>query len=205
VLQAFAALKPKRTLICNRDPAKASALASRFGGEAAPLDRLDDLLVAADVVISSTSSHTPIITGARYEPLLKLRRYRPAFLIDIALPRDIEPAVGELENVYLYNIDDLQQVVAATRSHRSGAVEHARRIVDAEVERFLATHRARAMGPLIEKLYQRHYDLAREEVQRTLGKLPAASDAQRQQLEELARRIVNKMLHDPVAALREAE
>ena len=205
VLQAFSALRPGRMLVCNRDADKAAALAQRFGGEAAPLERLDELLVAADVVISSTSSPTPIITRSRFDPLLKLRRYRPIFFIDIALPRDVEVSVGERENVYLYNIDDLQQVVASTRSQRSDAVEHARRLVALEVEKYLSWHRARDLGPLIEKLYQRHYELAREEVDRALHKLPDASPAEREQLEELARRIVNKMLHDPIRTLREAE
>src|SRR5439155_21146633 len=155
VLQAFAALKPGRMLICNRDPAKSAALAQRFGRQAVPFEKLDDHLVAADVVISSTSAQQPIITRARFEPLLKLRRYRPAFLIDIALPRDIESSVGGLENVYLYNLDDLQQVVAATRSNRSQAVEQARLLVAVEVEKYLSWHRARDMGPLIERLYER--------------------------------------------------
>jgi glutamyl-tRNA reductase len=203
VLQAFSALKPKRMLICNRDGAKAAALAQRFGAQAVPFETLDDHLVAADVVIASTSSPTPIITRSRFETLLKLRRYRPAFLIDIALPRDIEAGVGQLENVYLYNIDDLQQVVATTRSKRTQAVDAAKTLVTAEVEKYLSWHRAREMGPMIERLYQRHYALAREEVERLAGK--SGSPAEREHLEELARRIVNKMLHDPVRTLREAE
>jgi glutamyl-tRNA reductase len=205
VLQSFAALKPGRLLITNRDPAKAEALAKRFGGQAMPFEQLDDLLVAADVVVSSTGSTQPIIARQRFEPLLKLRRYRPAFLIDIALPRDVEPAVGELENVYLYNLDDLQQVVSETRSKRSEAMEHATRLVNEEVEKYLNWNRAREMGPMIDQLYQRHHALAREEVERALAGLPNATEADRQRLEELARRIVNKMLHDPVSMLRENE
>jgi glutamyl-tRNA reductase len=205
VLQGFSTVKAKHLLICNRDPAKAAALAQRFGGEAVPFEKLDDHLVAADIVVTSTGSQHPIITRARFDHLLKLRRYRPAFLIDIALPRDVEPSVGELENVYLYNIDDLQQVVATTRSKRSESVEHAQRLVSAEVEKYVSWHRARDMGPIIDKLYQRHHELAREEVERTLNKFPNATPADRQQLEELARRIVNKMLHDPVTTLRQSE
>jgi glutamyl-tRNA reductase len=195
-------------LICNRDPAKAEKLAGEFvrcgrSATAVPFDKLDHHLVASDVVVSSTASQQPIITRARFEPLLKLRRYRPVFLIDIAMPRDVEPAVGKLENVYLYNIDDLQQVVASTRSKRTEAVEQAKALVAGEVEKYVSWHRAREMGPLIERLYQRHYELAREEVERIAGK--SASAEERQHLEELARRIVNKMLHDPVRTLREAE
>jgi glutamyl-tRNA reductase len=203
VLKSFAALMPGKMLICNRDPGRAEALAARFAGQAVPFDKLDDHLVAADVVVSSTGSQLPIITRSRFEQLLKQRRYRPAFLIDIALPRDIEAGVGDLENVYLYNIDDLQQVVSETRSKRSEAVEHAKRLVGEEVEKYLSWSRARDMGPLIDKLFARHHAMAMEEVERALG--ANATPQERERLEELARRIVNKMLHDPVTTLRQSE
>jgi glutamyl-tRNA reductase len=206
VLQAFDALKPGKMLICNRDPAKAQSLATRFGGTAVPFEKLDEHLVAADVVVTSTGSRHPVITRQRFEPLRKARRYRPIFLIDIALPRDVEAGVAELENVYLYNLDDLQQVVAATHAKRTEAVDTARRIVAEQVDRFLTWHRAREMGPIIDRLYQRHHELAREEVERIANKLPGGVSAvDRQHLEELARRIVNKLLHDPVKTLRESD
>jgi glutamyl-tRNA reductase len=205
VLQAFRELRPKRLLVCNRDPAKAQRLAEKFGGTAVPYERLDDHLVAADVVVTSTGSQHPIISRARFEPLRKARRYRPIFLIDIALPRDVEAAVGELDNVYLYNIDDLQQVVAATRYERSQAVEDARRLIAQQVDKYIASHRARELGPIIDRLYRRHHELAQEEVQRTLNKLPNAGEAERQHLEQLAHRIVNKLLHDPIKRLREGD
>src|SRR5436190_17052060 len=146
VLQSFVSLRPKRVLVCSRDLEKASALASRFGGEAVLFDRLDDHLVAADVVVTATGSTQPIITRQRFEPLLKLRRYRPIFFIDIALPRDVDPGVGEFENVYLYNLDDLQQVVATTQSRRGEAVEHAMSIIRDHVERFMTDQRTRELG-----------------------------------------------------------
>ena len=205
VLQSFAALRPKRLLVCNRDPAKAVALAARFGGEAVPYEKLDEHLVAADVVVSSTGAPHPIITRQRFDGLRRLRRYRPIFIIDIALPRDVEPAVGELENVYLYNLDDLQQVVADTRSERGGATEAARAIVAKHVEQFVMWDRAREMGPIIERLSQRYHQLGREELERTLNKLGDVSAAERAHLEELTRRIVNKLLHDPIRTLRGAD
>ncbi|HYO09736.1 MAG TPA: glutamyl-tRNA reductase [Tepidisphaeraceae bacterium] len=205
VLQSFGALRPRHLLVCNRSHEKAVALARRFGGTAVPFDRLDDHLVAADVVVTSTGSPLPVVTRQRFEPLRKLRRYRPIFLIDIALPRDVEPAVGELENVYLYNLDDLQQTVAATQSKRGESVEQARAIIRDQVERYVSWHRARAVGPIIDRLYQRHHQLAKEEVERAINKMPNLSPPEREQLEELARRIVNKLLHDPVTKLREAD
>ncbi|MEA2733849.1 MAG: glutamyl-tRNA reductase [Humisphaera sp.] len=205
VLQSFHALKPGRLLICNRDPAKADALARKFGGVAVPYENLADHLIAADVVVTSTGSQHPIITRQQFEPLRKARRYRPIFFIDIALPRDVEAAVGQIENVYLYNLDDLQQVVATTQSQRSGSIDHAQRIVDDQVDRYISWTRVRELGPMIDKLYQRHHELAREEVERIANKLPDISAVERQHLEELARRIVNKLLHDPVTMLRESD
>lgn len=205
VVRGFAALKPKRLLCCNRDPAKAQKLAATFDGEPVPFEKLDEHLVAADIVVSSTGSPLPIITRGRFETLLGRRRYRPVFLIDIALPRDIEPAVGELENVYLYNLDDLQQAVSATQSQRKESVDAARVIVTKHVETFLAWHRAREMGPFIERLAARYHQQAREELDRTLAKLGDVTDAEKAHLEELTRRIVNKLLHDPIRTLRESD
>jgi glutamyl-tRNA reductase len=205
VLQSFAALRPGRLLVCNRNMEKAQALAARCGGEAVPFERLDDHLVGADVVVTSTGSPRPIVTAEQVHSLRKAMRYRPVFMIDIALPRDIEAAVGELENVYLYNIDDLQQVVAQTLSQRTGAIEAARGVIEKHVEGFIAWQRAREMGPLIDRLAKRYHALASEELQRTVNKLPNLSEAERSHLEELTRRIVNKLLHDPIAMLRKTE
>jgi glutamyl-tRNA reductase len=202
VLKGFSALKPGRLLVCNRDAAKAGTLAQRFGGQPVPFESLEEQLVQADVVISSTGAAHPIITRRQFDQLVKQRRYRPAFLIDIALPRDIEESVGQIENVYLYNIDDLQQVVAATMSQRVAAVEAARLIVDRQVEEFIAWHRTREMGPLIDRMYKRYQEIAMDEVARTVNKLGDISEHEREHLEELARRMVNKFLHDPVRTLR---
>lgn len=205
VLQSFAKLAPRRMIVTNRSPEKAVELAAKFGGEALPFEGLNDHLVAADVVVSSTGATHPIITASQISALRKARRYRPMFLIDIALPRDVEAAVGDLENVYLYNIDDLQQVVAGTMDQRKDAVEAARAIVTKQVEAFLAWHRAREMGPVIDRLSKRYHQVAAEELQRTLNKLPNIGDAERAHLEELTRRLVNKLLHDPISMLRRSE
>ena len=205
VLQGFQTLRPGKLLVCNRSAEKAAGLAHRFGGKVAPFERLGDHLTAADIVITSTGACDPIITRRQFEQLLPPRRYRPIFLIDIALPRDVEPAVGEIQNVYLYNIDDLQQVVAATQSNRQGSVEAAQAIVDEQVGEFLAWSRTREIGPVIDQLYQRYHELARAEVDRTINKLPSLSAAERDVVEQLARRIVNKLLHDPIQTLRKSE
>jgi glutamyl-tRNA reductase len=205
VLQSFAQLRPKRLFVTNRSPEKAVELAGKFGGEALPFDRLNEHLVAADVVVSSTGATHPIITAAQVSSLRKARRYRPMFLIDIAMPRDVEAGVGKLENVYLCNIDDLQQVVAGTMGQRKEALEAARGIVARQVEAFVAWHRAREMGPMIDRLSKRYHRVAAEELQRTLNKLPNIGEAEKGHLEELTRRLVNKLLHDPISMIRKSE
>jgi glutamyl-tRNA reductase len=205
VLQSFAQLAPKRLLVCNRSPEKAVELAGRFGGTAVAFENLNEHLVAADIVVSSTGAEEPIITRRQIAGLRKAMRYRPIFLIDIALPRDVEAGVGELENVYLYNIDDLQQVVAGTIGQRQDEVDAARRIVERQVEQFVVWQRTREMGPMIDRLSKRYHQLAAEELARTLNKLPGIGEAERAHLEELTRRIVNKLLHDPITMLRKSE
>jgi glutamyl-tRNA reductase len=205
VLQNFAGLKPGNLLICNRNPDKAQALATRFGGRRVPFENLTDNLVAADIVITSTGSAQPIITRHQFEGLRKRRRYRPTFLIDIAVPRDIEASVGEIENVYLYNLDDLQQVVSQTQAQRTDAIGSARAIVAKHIESFITWHRQRELGPAIHRLYNRYHAIAQEELGRTLNKLPNVSEPEKAHLEDLARRIVNKLLHDPVQTLRHAD
>jgi len=205
VLRHFADLKPGKLLVCNRDAGKADALAGACNGISVDFARLVDHLTAADVVVTSTGSAHPIITRAMFDGILKARRYRPVFLIDIALPRDVEAGVGELQSVYLYNLDDLQQVVAETHANRQDSTVEARRIVAGHVAQFAMWHRAREMGPVIDELSQRYHSLAREELQRTLGKLPDISETERSHLEDLTRRIVNKLLHDPIKRLREAD
>jgi glutamyl-tRNA reductase len=205
VLAGFAALSPGKLLVCNRDAMRAENLARRFGGEAVPFDLLHEALVGVDVVITSTGAARPILTEPAFAAAHRKRRRRPIFIIDIALPRDVEPSIGAMENVYLYNVDDLQQVISDTQAGRRGAIEAAQQIVAAAVEEYQRSHRVRELGPAIEQLYKRYHALAEEELERTLAKLPHIGDAERQHLAELTRRLVNKLLHDPVTALRSAE
>jgi glutamyl-tRNA reductase len=205
VVRSFQALAPGRLLICNRQTLRAAELAQQHGGEPVAWEQLPEHLAAADIVITSTSSPQPIITRGLFESLRRRRRYRPVFLIDIALPRNVEPAVGELENVYLYNIDDLQDVVAATHTQRAGAVDTARQLIEQRIAEFVSAQQTRQMGPVIEALFQRCHAMAAEEAARTCHKLGHLDNAQREHVEDLARRIVNKILHDPVRLLREGQ
>ena len=201
----FNALHPGRLLICNRDPAKATALAAEYNGEAVPFEQLTDHLAHADVVITSTGSSLPIITRSMFESVLKQRRYRPIFLVDIAVPRDVEESVGQLDHVYLYNIDDIQQVVSSSQYHLNAVIESARALVQSAVNEFAAWQRTRELGPAIEQLYARYHTLAQEELSRLTNRLPNLTASERQELEEMIRRIVNKLLHDPIQTLKNAD
>lgn len=205
VLTNLAALKPGKLWVCNRDPQKGQHLAEKFGGEQVGFGELAEHLSAADIVVSSTGSSQPIITRANFESAMRRRRNKPVFIIDIAVPRDVAPAVGELPNVYLYNLDDLQKAVAETQTQRGSAVEAAREIVHRQVLDFTAWQRARELGPMIDQLYRQSHALAQDELARTLGKLSNISSTEKEHLEDLTRRIVNKLLHDPVQMLRESD
>lgn len=205
-LQGFAPLNPRKLLACNRDPSKAASLASRFNGNAVPFDRLEDHLVEADIVVTSTGSAHPILTLNQFKHIRRRRRNRTLFIIDIAVPRDVEASIGDVENVYLYNLDDLQQVVQSTQAQRIGAVDAAKQIVAAQVNQFAAWHRAREMGPVIDRLYRRYHRMAQEELARTRGKLAGQiSEQDEAHLEEMVRRVVNKLLHNPIQVLRQGE
>ncbi|HUB26040.1 MAG TPA: glutamyl-tRNA reductase [Tepidisphaeraceae bacterium] len=205
VLRHLSELQPGRLIVCNRDVEKARALAATFHGVAHDLESLPDHLAAADIVVSGTGSPKPLMTRAMFETVMKRRRYKPVFVIDIALPRDVEPSVGEMDNVYLYNLDDLQHAVAATRGQRSLASEAAGKIVAEHLRQFTLAERAREMGPTIDNLYRRYHAVAQEELSRTLSKCVNVGPEEKAMLEECVRRLVNKVLHDPVRTLRQSD
>lgn len=204
-LTHFLELRPKRVLIANRSPAKAHDLAEKYGGEAAAFEQLGDHLVEADVVISSTGAARPIVDVPMFKPLIKRRRFRPLFVIDIAMPRDFDPAVGDLANVYLYNLDDLQKAISEDQALRSGEVSTCESIVDAAVMDCYAAIQTGDFAELIQLLRRQIHDIAAAESERTANKL-AAGDADpgqlRDILDEHAHRLVNKILHRPLSELR---
>ena len=139
----------KRMVIANRSPERAQALAAEVKAHAVGLADLDAELAQADIVVSCTASPTPLITKSAAAAAVRARRRRPIFMVDLAVPRDIEPAVAELEDVYLFSIDDLQQLVDENRQQREVAASGARRLVEEEVSRFLSEARAHDAGPAI--------------------------------------------------------
>ena len=197
----------QRIIVTNRSPEKAEALAAEIDGIARPWDQLERLLVEADVVISSTGARQPILTRALFKRVTKARRWRQLVVIDIAVPRDAEPAIGELDGVYVFDIDDLEKVVAANLAERAKAAEHAARIVAHEAGQFEHWLRTQAVVPTIRALRDRFARVADGELQKTLDQLARKdhSAAQtRDAIQRLVQLVVNKLLHQPTTALREA-
>ncbi|MGD9049159.1 MAG: glutamyl-tRNA reductase [Anaerolineae bacterium] len=190
-------------LVINRSAGRASGLASRFGGEAVGWDRLNQALWRSDIVISSTSAPHAILRRETMANVMHMRRNRPLFVIDIAVPRDVEPAVGELPNVFLYDIDDLQQVLEANLEQRRREVPRVQGIVREEVAGFTDWLRARDVVPTIVDLRQ-HVDGLREaELAWAMQKLDYLSDQERSVIMAFSQRLVNKILHQPTVRLKQ--
>lgn len=190
-------------LVVNRSQGRAAALARQFGGEALGWDRLNQALWRSDIVISSTAAPHAILRPDTVGAAMRMRRNRPLFLIDIAVPRDVDPAVGELANVFLYDIDDLQRVVAANLEQRRREVPHVEAIVAQEVADFWAWFRARDVVPTIVNLRQ-HVDGIREaELAWAMSKLDGLSEQERNVVLAFSQRLVNKILHRPTVRLKE--
>ncbi len=192
-----------RLLIANRDVARARNVAGDFGGYALPLSEIDGVLEEADILISSTASPTTIISKAQMEKAIKARKRKPVFAVDIAVPRDLDQAISDLADVYLYSVDDLDQVIMEGQSSREAAAVDAHRILADETRRYLDIERSRQVAPVISALRD-HCDNLREEVlaqgRRRLRK-GADSD---EVLEYVTSALMKKVLHQPSVRLRTA-
>jgi glutamyl-tRNA reductase len=199
----FAAQGPARITVANRTLERAQALAHRFNARAIELRELSAHLHEHDIVVSSTASSLPILGKGMVERALKVRRRLPMFMVDLAVPRDIEQEVGELDDVFLYTIDDLQGIVQGNLDARRAAVEQAEAIIDAQVGQFMHWMQVRQSVPLIRALRDRAEDARRHEVERAL-KLLARGEDPKQVLEALSQGLTNKLMHAPTQALNEA-
>ena len=193
-----------RLLITNRTRARADELAAQVSGEAHPFEQLHSLLVPADVVICSTASTTPIFTREVVAAQLKARRHRSLLMIDLAVPRDIDPQVSELEGVFSFDVDDIQKNVAENSAARAAEAAKAEVIIAEELTRFVHARSVRDGVPVLAKLRARAEQIARAEAERTLSNLEseALSEKARKSVEAMAMAIVNKLLHQPSARLR---
>lgn len=191
-------------VVVNRSEERGQTLADKIGGRYEPWERLEAQLVRAEVVVTSTGSKLPVIDRAMMKPVMKARRQRPLFLVDIAVPRDIDPAVSYTDHVFLYNVDDLQGIVHDNMRSRAGEAERAGAMVDEEVQAFLQWMRSRSIGPLIGQLQRHGQAVVDSEVARALKKLSGLDDKQKAVVERLGRAIMQKLLHKPMANLRKA-
>jgi glutamyl-tRNA reductase len=201
-LQHLAALRPGPLLVTNRDPTRARAVAERWGGRAIPFDRLDDALAEADVVLSATAAAEPIVTVDRYARIQRVRGNRLAVILDLAVPRDFDPRVGALEQVMLYNVDDLRAQAEQNLQGRHAQLDRARLIVVGESASCLAAlwHR-RYAGALLRQLGDYADAVLRRELDRLFAAQPDLTDAQRTVIARTMSRLSNQLLHHPRAAL----
>ena len=191
-----------RLVVVNRSPEKALALARDLGGSAIGYEQLAAELVSVDVVICSTSSPSYVLTHDLMKGVVKARRHRPLFAIDIAVPRDVDPRVGNLENVFLYDVDDLQKVAKENIDARRKSADAAERIVEIEVSEFEFWRRSLELTPTIVALRKRIEETLRTELERTLPRLGPVDDKQRQVLERMTSAMANKLLHGPLTQLK---
>ena len=198
----FAAQAPARITVANRTLERAEKLAHRFQGGAMELKSLPEHLHEYDIVVSSTASSLPILGKGLVERALRARRHRPMFMVDLAVPRDIEPEAGDLDDVFLYAVDDLAQIVSANVDARRSAVAQAEVIIESQVGQFMHWMQSRESVPLIRTLRMRADDLRREELDRARRML-ARGDDPAKVLEALSQGLVNKLMHPPTQALNE--
>ena len=189
-------------MIASRTATHASTLAQSIGGTAMPWESLNIALEDADILITATGASTPIISRALIAQTMKARRQRPLFIIDIAVPRDVEPAAGELEEVFLYNIDDLQAVVQENISKRGTEASEAEKIVSQEVGKFLGWLNSRGTVPTVVALRHRFESIRQGELRRLEPKLASLPPEARARVDEVTRLIVEKLLINPTEQLK---
>jgi glutamyl-tRNA reductase len=191
--------------VTNRTLARAEELAREFQGKAIPFAEFPQVLREVDIVLSSTGSSHYIIGKHQVSEAMRSRKNRPMFFIDIAVPRDVEPAIHEMDNVYLYNIDDLEGVVESNREERKKEVEKAEAIIAQGVMDFNRWLKSLEVIPTIQALRQRMENICKQELEKTFPRLQGISEAQRQNLELMTQAIISKILHRPITLLKRGD
>ena len=200
----FAARHPRTVAFANRTPERAEHLAQRFVGRALALRDLPEYLAEYDIVVSSTASSLPILGKGTVERAIRARRHRPVFMVDLAVPRDIEPEVAEMDDVFLYTVDDLSELVKEGLDSRQSAIAQAEAIIETQVGSFLHWMSSRENVPLIRALRDSAEESRRVELERAL-KLLARGDDPRSVLEALSHGLTAKLMHGPTQALSGAQ
>ncbi len=193
----------ERIVITNRTRARIEPLARELGAEVIDYKRFDEALALVDVVITSTASRKPIITRKLMERIMTERHCAPIFLIDIAVPRDIEPGVADFEGAFVYNIDDLQFLVDRSRTEREAEVGKVRAIIEEETAAFMAYLRALEAVPLIKQLRAKFESTYEAEWERCSSKLMHLSESDRERIRRAMKSTVNKLIHDPLIQMKD--
>jgi glutamyl-tRNA reductase len=199
----FAAQAPARIAVANRTLERAQSLAHRFAGHAIELRELAAHLQDFDIIVSCTASSLPILGKGLVERALRARKHRPIFMVDLAVPRDIELEVAELDDVFLYTVDDLHAIVQGNLDARRSSLEQAEAIIESQVGQFMHWMAARASVPLIRQLRDQGEAARQHELERALRHLQRGDDP-KAVLEALSQGLTNKLLHAPTQALNEA-
>jgi glutamyl-tRNA reductase len=194
----------EQIVVANRTLDRALELARRLNGTTVSLEELGQELERVDIIISSTGSPHPVIKAREVRKRMRARRNRPLFFIDIAVPRDIEPEVNRIDNVYLYNIDDLQSIVEVNQAERLKEAVRAEHIIESEALQFEGWLRTLEVVPTIVSLRQKAEEVRRAEIRKTFGHLDCIPEEQIDAIEVLTQSIVNKLLHDPILFLKRA-
>lgn len=192
-----------RLFVANRSLERARNLANKYDGFALPLSELGGTLPEADILISSTASEDPVVTVEQMKAAIKARKRRPMFAVDIAVPRDIEPGVGELDDVYLYTIDDLDKVILEGQGNREAAAVDANRILDEEIGRYLSMERSKQVAPVITAIREQGESYREEVISQARRRLRQGADPA-EVLEYATASLMKKLLHSPSVRLREA-
>lgn len=191
-------------VVTNRTHSRAIELAERLGGSVVPWDDLGSALPTVDIVICSTAAPHPVLSLDRFRRAMPRGASRPLCIIDIAIPRDVDPRVGDEPNVFLYNVDDLRQIVDDSLERREAEIPRAEAIIDGVVEEYWGWYASLAVVPTIRDLRERGESVRRAEVEKTLRRLSHLSPEDREEVEALSRALLNKLLHAPTVRLREA-
>ena len=204
-LQHLKGLNPGEILVTNRDPDRAVAAAARWNGRAVPFERLGQALIEADLVISTTAAAEPIVTLEQYVRVQRARRNRLALILDIAIPRDFDPRIGDLDQVTLYHVDDLRAQAEQNRLQRQKGIDPALVIIERETAACYAQLRhQRDAGLLLQQLGNRADQIRQRELDALFATRPDLTEADREAIAHMAMRLQNQFLHHPRAAVRSA-
>lgn len=190
-------------IVVNRNPDRAARLAAEWGGRAAPWSDLEKWLGVADVIVSTTGADKPIVDAELFKKVRSASPGRTAFILDLGAPRDFTTDVGDLDSVFLYDIDSLRQTCEKNRKARVREIDKARQVIEDESTRFMGEFYRRAGGEVVSRLMEDWHSVSKDELDRLFNKLPNLGEKDREQIERTVERIVNKLLHPPLEAIKD--